>query len=707
MPLSKILFKPGVNKENTRYTTEGGWYECDKIRFRQGNPEKIGGWTPFSSNTFMGVCRSLWNWATLAGDNLVGVGTNLKFYILRGNDYFDVTPIRKTVTLTNPFTATNGSNVIAIAEVDHGCVDGDFVSYSGAGIVGLGGNITAAVLTGTFQITYIDDDAYTITVGATANATDVAGSPGGGSVVTQYETNTGPAAQVPLVGWGAGPWGLGTWGNGQITSTSLQLWNQKNFGEDLIYNPRGQGVFYWSANVGLAPIQVTMTIASPGVITLPAGFSFPDGTVITLNSTGALPTGLTVGEVYFVVNSTGGTFELSTTINGTAINTSGSQSGLQFISQRGVDLADAGDADAPLFANVIQVSDTSRFVLCMGTNDYGQTFLDPMLIRWSDQEDPFTWTPAATNQAGSIRLSSGSEIVTALQTRQEILVFTDSSLYSMQYVGTPFVWSTNLLGENVSIVGPNAAILASGVVYWMGVDKFYRYDGRVQTLNCDLRRHVFSDFNRLQAQQVYAGTNEGFNEVWWFYCSADSDVADKYVIYNYVENVWYYGSLGRTAWLDSGLLPHPIAATYDFEIVQHEDGVDNYALGNITALPAYIASSEFDIGDGHNFGFVWRVLPDLTFEGSSAVAGVSGSGIPTPSVNMTLYPLQNSGSGASGLASSAVTKKANYVITEEFTGQIYTRVRGRQMIFQISSSQLGTTWQLGAPRIDIRPDGRR
>jgi hypothetical protein len=304
-------------------------------------------------------------------------------------------------------------------------------------------------------------------------------------------------------------------------------------------------------------------------------------------------------------------------------------------------------------------------------------------------------------------LSLGSEIVTALQARQEILVFTDSALYSMQYVGTPFVWSTNLLGDNVSIVGPNAAILASGVTYWMGVDKFYRYDGRVQTLNCDLRRHVFSDFNSLQSQQVYAGTNEGFNEVWWFYCSADSDQANRYVIYNYVENVWYYGSLGRTAWLDSGLLPHPIAATYDFEIVQHEDGVDNYALGNITALPAYIASSEFDIGDGHNFGFVWRVLPDLTFEGSSAVAGVSGSGIPTPSVDMTLFPLQNSGSGVSGSASGTVARKATYAITEQFTGQIYTRVRGRQMIFQISSSQVGTTWQLGAPRIDIRADGRR
>lgn len=705
MPLSKILFKPGVNKENTRYTSEGGWYDCDKVRFRQGSPEKIGGWAPFSSNTFLGVCRSLWNWSTLAGDNLVGVGTNLKFFILKGNDYFDCTPIRFTVTLTNPFTATNGSNVIAIAQIDHGCVDGDFVSYSGAGIVGLGGNITAAVLTGTFQITFIDDDAYTITVGATANGSDV--SPGGGSVITQYETNTGPAAQVPLVGWGAGPWGLGTWGNGQTTSTSLQLWNQKNFGEDLIYNPRGQGVFYWSAHIGLSPIQMTISIASPGVITLPAGFSFPDGTVITLTSTGALPTGLSVGEVFFVVNSTGGTFEVATTIGGTPIVTSGTQSGLQFISQRGVDLADAGDSDAPLFANVIQVSDVSRFVLCMGTNDYGQDFLDPMLIRWSDQEDPFTWSPAATNQAGSIRLSTGSEIVTALQARQEILVFTDSALYSMQYVGPPFVWSTNLLGDNVSIVGPNAAILASGVTYWMGVDKFYRYDGRVQTLNCDLRRHVFSDFNAFQAEQVYAGTNEGFNEVWWFYCSKDSDVSNRYVIYNYVENIWYFGNLGRSAWLDSGLLPHPIAATYDSEIVQHEDGVDDYALGNITALPAHIASSEFDIGDGHNFGFVYRVLPDLTFEGSSAVGGISGSGIPNPSVNMTLFPLQNSGSGVSGSGSSAVAKKANFVITEEFTGQIFTRVRGRQMIFQISSTQIGTTWQLGAPRIDIRADGRR
>jgi hypothetical protein len=702
MPLQKFLFKPGVNRENTRYTTEGGWYEGDKIRFRQGNPEKIGGWTPFAGSTFQGVCRSLWNWITLTGENLVGVGTNLYFYILKGGDYYDVTPIRKTITLTNPFTATNGSSVITVAETNHGCVDNDTVIYSGGGIVGLGGNITAGVLTGTFIITFVDDNTYTITVSATANATDVAGSPGGGTVVTQYETNTGPAYQVPLVGWGAGPWGAGTWGNGQTTSTSLQLWNQQNFGEDLIYGPRGQGVYYWSANVGYAPIQITISIAAPGVITLPVGFSFPDGTTISFTSTGALPTGLTVGQVYFVVNSTGGTFNVSLTIAGSPITTSGGQSGTQRISQRGIDLADAGDDDAPLFQNYILVSDTSRFVLVFGTNDYGQTFLNPMLIRWSDQEDPYTWTPQATNQAGSLQLSHGSEIITAVQSRQEIVVFTDSSLYSLQYVGPPFVWTAQLIADNVSIIGPNAAVIASGAVYWMGVDKFYKYDGRVQTLNCDLRRYIFNDFNKLQPQQVYAGTNEGFNEIWWFYCSADSTVSDRYVIYNYIENVWSYGNMGRTAWLDSGLLPLPVAATYDSELVQHEDGVDAYVLGNLTALSAYISSSEFDIGDGHNFGYVWRILPDLTFENSTSTPSGSAA-----AVAMTLYPLQNSGSGTGNVGSASVTKGATYNITEEYTGQIYTRVRGRQMIFKIASDQIGTTWQLGAPRLDIRADGRR
>ena len=699
MPLAKYLFKPGVNKENTRYTTEGGWYDCDKVRFRQGNPEKIGGWTTFAGGVFLGICRSLGNWITLASLNLVGVGTNLKFYIMSGGAYYDITPIRKTITLTNPFTATNGSAVISVTDANHGCVGGDFVIYSGAGIVGLGGNITAAVLANTFQITYVTDNTYTITVSATANGADASGSPGGGSVVTQYENNTGPSYQIPLIGWGGGTWSGGAWGVGSSTSTSLQLWNQQNFGEDLIYGARGQGIYYWNANVGFSPIQITISIAAPGVITLPAGFSFPDGTTISLTTTGLLPTGLVVGQVYFVVNSTGGTFNVSTTIQGTPITTSGGQSGTQRISQRGIDLADAGDDDTPLFQNFLIVSDASRFVIVFGTNDYGSSTLNPMLIRWSDQEDPFTWSPQATNQAGSLQLSHGSAIITAVQSRQEIVVFTDSSIYSYQYVGPPFVWTAQLIADNVSIVGPNAAVIASGAVYWMGIDKFYKYDGRVQTLNCDLRRHIFSDFNVLQAQQVYAGTNEGFNEIWWFYCSADATASDRYVIYNYVENVWSFGDLGRSAWLDSGLLPRPVAATYDSELVQHEDGVDSYVLGTQTALPANISSSEFDIGDGHNFGYVWRIVPDLTFEGSSSS--------PTPAVTMTLFPMQSSGSGTGNTAAANVTKGSNYVITEEYTGIIYTRARGRQMIFKISSDQIGTTWQLGAPRLDIKPDGRR
>ena len=700
MPLQKILFKPGVNRENTRYTTEGGWYECDKVRFRQGNPEKIGGWTTFAADTFLGVCRSLWNWVTLAGENLVGVGTNLYFYILNGGTYYDITPIRKTVTLTNPFTATAGSRVIAIFEVDHGCLNGDSVIYSGAGITGLGGNITAAVLTGTFQITFIDDDNYTITVSATANATDASGSPGGGSVVTQYEVNTGNSYQVPLTGWGAGPWGGGTWGNGQPTRTSLYIWNQRNFGEDLVYGPRGQGIYYWSANVGYSAVQITISIAAPGVITLPTGFSFPNGTTISFTSTGALPTGLSVGTTYFVVNSTGGTFNVSTTINGPAITTSGGQSGIQRISQRGINLTSVSDDDCPIYQNYLLVSDTSRFILVFGTNDYSSTVLNPMLIRWSGQEDPYTWTPSITNQAGSIQLSHGSEIITAIQTRQEIVVFTDTALYSMQYVGPPFVWSSQLLGDNISVAGPNAVALASGVIYWMGIDKFYMYDGRVQTLSCDLRRYIFQDFNELQNQQVYASTNEGFNEIWWFYCSENSTEIDRYVVYNYFERVWYYGTMGRTAWLDSGLLSYPIATTYNGKIVQHEDGVDDAENpDNPLPIAANISSSEFDIGDGHNFGFVWRILPDLTFSGSSSSV--------TPQVTMTLYPLQNSGSGVSSTASAPVVKSSSYVITEQFTGQIYTRARGRQLIFKISSVDLGTTWQLGAPRIDIRQDGRR
>jgi hypothetical protein len=516
-----------------------------------------------------------------------------------------------------------GSSVITVADASHGALNGDFVTFTGA--TGLGGNITAGVLNQEYQITLVNGNVYTITVGVAANATDVAGSPGGGTVTAAYQLNVGPEFQVPLTGWGAGPWSSGVWGTGGTSLSGLRLWSQSNFGEDLIFAPRDGGIFYWDA---------TTNVTSRGV---------------ALQS---LP----------------------------------------------------GASDCPTVQKFIFVSDISRFVFAFGCNELGSAVQDPMLVRWSDQESAVDWTPDPTNQAGGIRLSNGSELVACLQTRQEIVVWSDSAIYSIQYVGAPIVWRTELLGENISIIGPNSPATASGVVYWMGVDKFYKYDGRVQTLRCDLRQFIFSDINQSQSQQVFAGTNEGFNEVWWYYCSAGSTVVDKYVIYNYAEDIWYYGTLGRTAWIDSGLRKNPVAATYSNNLVNHEQGVDDNETGTPLPIAALIGSSEFDIDDGHKFGFVWRVIPDITFRGSTNES--------TPQCTMTLIPLVNSGSGFKDPRSTAGTSNATIqriatAPVEEFTGQVFIRVRGRQMIFQVDSDKLGTTWQLGAPRIDLKSDGRR
>jgi hypothetical protein len=484
------------------------------------------------------------------------------------------------------------------------------------------------------------------------------------------------------------------------------LWSQNNFGEDLVFGPVGGGIYYWTAQIGVASSAFTVTIASPAVLTVASNLR--NGTAVMLNTTGALPTGLVAGTVYYVVGSSGLTCNLSATYGGSAINTSGTQSGTQSFSARGINITQLGGAsDCPTVQNIIFVSDASRFVFAFGCNDYGSTVQDPMLVRWSDQESVTQWTPSATNQAGSIRLSHGSKIVTCVQTRQEVVVFTDSSLYSFQYQGPPTVWSSQLLGDNISIIGPNAAAIASGVVYWMGVDKFYKYDGRTQTLRCDLRQYIYQDINLAQSAQVFAGTNEGFNEVWWFYCSAGSNVIDKYVTFNYFENngegVWAFGTLGRTAWLDSGLRDYPLAATYTYNLVNHEYGVNDNETGTTLPISAIISSSEFDIDDGNNFGFVWRMLPDITFRGSETT---------NPQVTMTLIPMQNSGSGYNnpislgGNENATVTRTSTAVI-EQFTGQVYIRVRGRQMILQVESNQIGCTWQLGSPRIDIKQDGRR
>ena len=626
MPLKKLTLRPGVNKENTRYTNENGWYECDKVRFRQGTPEKIGGWAPLSASTFQGICRSLSNWITLANINLLGVGTNLKFYVEQGGMYNDITPLRTTVTINNNPFALTASTTVTVTDTAHGCTTGDFVTFSGAvAIGGVGTNVTASVLNREFQVTVVDANTYTIQISVVPNATAIAGSPGGGAaVVAAYQIPVGPAVAIPLSGWGAGTWGSGSWGLTSTSGSALRLWSQSNFGEDLIFGPRGGNLYYWDASAGVSTRAVALSSL-------------------------------------------------------------------------------AGANGVPTVQNFIAVSDISRFVFAFACNEIGSSVQDPLLIRWSDQESATDWTPAATNQAGSLRLSFGSEIVAAIQTRQEIVVFTDSALYSLQYLGAPEVWGAQLLGDNISIESQNAVAIGSGVVYWMGVDKFYKYDGRVNTLKCDLRRHVFGDINQDQGSQIFAGTSEGFNEVWWFYCSAGSTTINRYVVYNYLEEIWYYGTMERTAWLDSGLLDFPIAATYHKNIVLHENGVDDNVTGTPLAINAYIESAEFDIEDGQNFGFIWRMLPDVTFTGSTTS---------NPSLNMTLIPMKGSGSGFNtpqslgGSSSAAVTRTATVPI-EQFTNIVYIRVRGRQLIMKAESTGLGVTWQLGSPRIDVRPDGRR
>ncbi len=615
MPLKKLLLKAGVNRENTRYTSEGGWYECDKIRFRQGTPEKIGGWQRISAANFQGICRSLWNWVTLGSQNLIGVGTNLKFYIENGGQYNDITPLRATVTLTNPFETVSGSPIVTVTDVAGGYKDGDFVTFSGATDVG------GLTLNGEFEITFTEAvNEYAIT--ATANATSSA--TGGGTVTAAYQINVGTGFAVPVTGWGAAEWGFGTWGVGETSIESIRLWSQSNFGEDLIFGPRGGAIYYWEAGAGISSRAV----------------------------------------------------ELSTL---------------------------SGASGVPTTQNFLEISDINRFVFAFGANEFGTSIVNPMLVRWSDQGSAVDWTPSATSQAGFLTLSRGSEIVTSKQARQEVLVWTDSALYAMQYVGAPVVWSAQLVGDNISIAGQNAVAYSNGVAYWMGKDKFYKYDGRTQPLRCDLRKFIFDDFNTQQYDQIVSGTNESYHEIWWFYCSAGQTVSDRYVVYNYLEDVWYYGTMSRTAWLDSGLRDSPLAATYDSNLVNHEQGVDDNAGEETLPIHAFVSSAEFDLEDGHQFAFIWRVLPDIRFDGSTA-----GS----PSATMTLLPLANSGSGYNNPASEggsntrAITRTAVLPV-EEYTGQIYTRVRGRQLAMKVESTEAGVTWQLGAPRIDMRSDGRR
>ena len=779
MPLQKLQFRPGVNREGTTLSNEGGWFDCDKIRFRSGYPEKIGGWqadtgaiyptaptgtfaaggtstsatVPSGTGTYWGVAKSLWNWINLAGYNLLSLGTSLKFYIQNssGGAYNDITPIRLTTSAGDvTFAATAGSYTITVTDTAHGVQVGDFVIFSGA--ASLGGAITATVLNREYQVQTVPSiNTYTITSSVAATSGDSGN--GGGSTVGNYQIPTGYNTFTYGTGYGAGGYGgsLGpsyiTTLNGGISASStsaitvvsttgfassgtiwigtegitytaitgttfqgtitrgyqstaaahssgdqvsqypstatgygspattgvgiqLRLWSQSNYGEDLVFNARGGPMYYWANNSSVNVYDRGQIIQAGTAVTVKGGSFTPDNY-------------------------------------------------------------------CPSLVNFVLVSDSSRFTFAFGCNDptgtYASTVLDPLQVRWSDQNTLATWQPLITNQAGGIRLSHGSAIITAIQARQEILVFTDASVYSFQYLGAPYVWNNQLLADNISIISPNAAATVNNVTYWMGADKFYMYSGRVETLPCALRQYIYGNINMTEAFQFVSGTNEGYNEIWWCYASITgttstgengtgtaanpNQLIDRYVIYNHLERTWYYGTWNgttarpRTAWLDSPLRAEPMSAIgYNSNgsytnggLVYQETGVDNNETGTPVAIDAYVQSSDFDIGDGHNFGFVWRLIPDVSFDGSTSAA---------PAVNFTVRPRQNPGANYGDSDNPAVTSKVSYATTttynvQQFTQQVFVRIRGRQMAFRLESNTLGTQWQLGAPRIDVRADGRR
>lgn len=620
MPLQKIVLKPGVNRENTRYTNEGAWWDMNMVRFRSGTPEKIGGWIQLGISTYLGTARFLWNWVTIGGENLLAIGTNLKIYIERGQGFYDITPIRYTVVVANPFTTgTAGSSLVTATVAAHGAITGDFVTFSGAFTVD---GILAATLNAEFQITVTGANIFTF-VATPCSAGAVTG--GGAAVTAAFQPNTGLAVAVSGVGFGSGAWGSYGWGMASsgtgATSQSLRRWVGGNFGQDFIYSIKDGGVFYWSA----------------------------------------------AGSI------------------GTALLT------------RGVALSSvAGASDAPVLADNILITDDEH-VVTFGTNTRGTTIEDPLLVRWCAQGNPLNWTPAITNTAGDYRLTAGSYVYAVTKMRQENLIFTDTAVMSMQFVGPPVVFSFTTLANNISIASPTAVAVASNVAYWMGKDKFYVYNGQVQTLDCDVRKYVFGGMNTTQLGQVYAGTNNAFNEVTWFYCSVSSLVPDRYVTYNYVEKLWTFGSLTRTAWLDSPLRSTPIGAGTDNKLYYHENGFDDGSTTPVTAIPSFLESADFDIGDGENFSFVDRILPDIDFDGSTAAV---------PSVTLTIKARNTPGGNFLQTNARSVAQTA-VVPFGQFTEMSWIRVRGRQMVLRIDSTAVGVTWQLGTPRISIREDGSR
>ena len=630
MPLQKLLFRPGINREGTDYSNEGGWFNSNLVRFRKGLPEKIGGWAKNPTNTFKSTARALHAWVSLAGTKFLGIGATWKYYIKEGANFYDITPLRVTTSAGDvTFSATNGDATITVTDSSHGAVQNDFVTFSGA--ASLGGLITAAVLNQEYQIaTVVNANSYTIeakdTSGATVTANASDSGNGGSSVVGAYQINVGLDVYIPSTGWGIGTWGSGTFGSaGTLGLTNqLRLWSHDNFGEDLIINPRAGGIYYW------------------------------DTSAKTLGT------------------------------------------------DRGVALSDLSGANlTPTVALQTLVSDVDRHVICFGADPISGSSrtgsIDPLNIAWCDQENITEWEPKSTNTAGSFKLSAGSSIIGAARARQETLVWTDTSLYSMTFVGQPFTFSVNLVNEGVGLVGPNAMINTPKGVFWMDKKGFYTYTGAVQQLPCTVDAHVFDNINDTQTHQIFGFVNKAFDEVGWFYCSSGETVIDKYVVYNYEENVWTIGELTRTSWLDEGIFSVPIG-TYSSSntgyLYDHETGddADGSAMTNV-----FIESSDFDLGEGDDFSFISKIIPDIKFTGTAS----TGSAGQTAEVVLKRrnYPGES--------LTTAVTSSCTSVTTK-----IDTRVRGRQAVLRIQSNDDDTTvtgmsFRVGAMRIAIQPDGRR
>jgi len=656
MALSKLLFKPGVNRDQTNYASEGGWYETQLVRFRSGFPEKFGGWTVSNLNAYTDSARAIFSWSTTDGSNLLGIGTNSRVYVGAGTTLHDITPVYATYTnATSPSSSncigtTNGSKTVTVTITGHGATTGTYVSFSGIAGPTIGG-IPVSEMNTTVQVTVLDSNTFTFQATTTATSTTT-GQGGTGITVVIYMPAGFPIATAGY-GWGTSTWSRLTWGSGSTVPIfqPARLIFMDKFNNDLVFNTQydtvsttGGEIYYWVYNT-----------------------AFSNDAVLLKSLAGAVAVPQKVTKILFTPQG--------------------------FLLALGCTNYDA-TAAAP---------------------DYLGTY-DPLLIRWSNVDpdigpEPENWQPTTTNTAGFLRLQSGSRIVTAINTRQETLVFTNTSLSSLQFLGTAEVFGLQELSHNISIIGANALVGSNNITYWMGRDRFYTYSGRVDTLPCTIRQYIFTDINFTQSALIFAGVNNKFTEIIWFYCSANSSEIDRYVVFNYLENIWYYGQLSRTAWIDSGVFNNPVGLSNGW-VYQHENGTNDGQPLGAAPLPitSFIQSADVDIDDGDKYMLIRRVIPDINFRGSDTNNEITGAPI-IPEADITVgvrnFPgAASSTTNAEGVSTGATIVTATATV-DQYTNQVFIRARGRQMNFRIASDTVGTQWQLGMPRVDARPDGTR